>query len=72
MAKYVGIFEQAADGTWSGFIPELPAVHATGDTLEHAEEDMRYRIALWVEEMRADGVPIPAPYCHAREFEVTL
>jgi predicted RNase H-like HicB family nuclease len=70
MAKYIGIFEQAADGTWSGYAPDLPAVLAMGDTLQLAEENMKAGIDLWIEDAKADGDPIPAPSYRAREFEV--
>jgi predicted RNase H-like HicB family nuclease len=70
MAKYTAIFEQAEDGTWSGYAPDLPTILAMGDTLEEAKENMRTGIQLWIEDMNEQGLPIPKPSTEVVNFEV--
>lgn len=68
--EYAAIFEQAEDGTWAGYVPDLPVVLAMGDTLEAAQENMREGIKLWLEEAKKDGLPIPSPSTRAFNIDV--
>lgn len=61
MGEYVVIFEQAEDGGWGAYLPDLPGVVALGDT--RAEVALRIQEALqaYAEEMRLLGRELPAP-----------
>ena len=72
MAKYTAIFQQAADGTWSGYVPDLPAILAMGDTLVLATKDMRSVIDVWMEDMKKVGLPIPPPSTQVASIEVKV
>lgn len=70
MAYYTAIFEQSSSGTWAGYVPDLPVILAMGDTRAEAEANMREVIELWIEETKADGLPIPAPSAQSALIEV--
>lgn len=61
MSEYVVIFEQAEDGGWGAYLPDLPGVVALGDT--RAEVALRIQEALqaYAEEVRLLGRELPAP-----------
>jgi predicted RNase H-like HicB family nuclease len=61
ISSYTAIFEQASDGGWSGYVPDLPTILVGGYTLDEAKESMRKGIELWMEDMKEQGLPIPAP-----------
>ena len=59
-APYARVTHRDADG-WSVSVPELPGVHAGGDTIAEAMAYLDETIAEWVEfELRA-GREIPPP-----------
>jgi predicted RNase H-like HicB family nuclease len=70
MANYTAIFEQAEDGTWGGYFPDLAAILVNGSTLEEAQENARTGLELWIEDMKEQGLPIPAPATRVAAFEV--
>jgi len=72
MARYTAIFERNEDGSWSGFVPDLPAILASGDTLEQARQSMREGIKIWIEEAKKDGSPIPPPSTVALSIEAVV
>lgn len=61
MTTYTAVFEQTESGTWSGHVPDLPAILAVGKTKQELETNMREAISIWIEEMLEEGFPIPAP-----------
>jgi predicted RNase H-like HicB family nuclease len=70
MAKYTAVFEQAHDGTWGGYFPDLSGLLVNGATLEEVRENARTGLDFWMESMKEEGLPIPAPSTLAGEFEV--
>lgn len=70
MANYTAIFEQAGDGTWGGYFPDLPIILVNGRTLEEARENARTGLELWIEDMKEQGLAIPAAATHIEAFEV--
>ena len=70
MAKYTAIFEQAEDGTWGGYFPDLATILVNGNTLMEAQENARTGLALWIEDMKEQGLPIPSPTTQVAAFEV--
>ena len=70
MAQYTAIFEKAEDGTWGGYFPDLPVILVNGSSLEEAKENARTGLAMWIEDMKEQGLPIPAPTVQAVAIEV--
>ena len=70
MANYTAIFEQADDGTWGGYFPDLAVILVNGGTLEEAQANAQSGLAMWIEEMKQQGLPIPEPATHVVSFEV--
>jgi predicted RNase H-like HicB family nuclease len=64
------IVVERAEGNYSAYAPDLPGVVAAGDTVEDTERLMREAIALYLEELRAAGEPIPEPTSVARTVDV--
>ncbi|MGI8439082.1 MAG: type II toxin-antitoxin system HicB family antitoxin [Thermoleophilaceae bacterium] len=61
MKGYAIVIEGDAGTNFSGYSPDLPGVVATGDTLEEVERLMREGIAIYLDELRETGEPVPAP-----------
>jgi predicted RNase H-like HicB family nuclease len=59
--KYLVIYERAADGGIWGYAPDLPGATGMGETLDEARESVTAGIAIWIDEMRKSGRPIPEP-----------
>jgi predicted RNase H-like HicB family nuclease len=70
MANYTAIFEQAEDGTWGGYFPDLAVILVNGTTLEEAKENARTGLEMWIEDMKEQGLPIPPPTVHVMAIEV--
>jgi predicted RNase H-like HicB family nuclease len=52
MTNYLVIYEQADDGGWSAYTPDLPGCYAAGKTKEEVEQLMREAIPFHLEGMR--------------------
>lgn len=61
MTTYVVIYEQANDGGWGAYSPDLPGVVSAGDTREEVEELMREALLLHLDELRRHGQFVPTP-----------
>ena len=66
--KYAVIIE-AGERNYSAYVPDLPGCIATGQTVEEVTRLIREGIALHLEGMREDGLPIPAPTTLAEYVE---
>jgi predicted RNase H-like HicB family nuclease len=60
MKRYAIVIEKAATN-YSGYVPDLPGCVATGATVEETERLLREAIALHLDGMEEDGIPIPEP-----------
>lgn len=70
MREYLVIFEQAADGGWGAYAPDLPGLGVVGDTREEADQLIREGIKLHIAGLREDGHPIPEPTTTAARIAV--
>ena len=61
MSEYVVIYEQAEDGGWGAYIPDLPGVVASGATRAEASELIAEAIAAYARDRRERGQAMPAP-----------
>jgi predicted RNase H-like HicB family nuclease len=60
MKRYAMVIEKGPSN-YSAYLPGLPGCVATGATIEETESLLREAIELYLEGMREDGLPIPAP-----------
>ena len=60
MSTWTVVYEQTATG-WSAFAPALPGVGAAGPTREETERLISEAIALHLQGLVEDGLPIPDP-----------
>ena len=60
MSTWTVVYEQTATG-WSAYVPALPGVGVTSTTHEEAERLVSEAIVLHLEDLVADGLPIPEP-----------
>jgi predicted RNase H-like HicB family nuclease len=58
MKRYAIVIEKAATD-YGGYVPDLPGCVATGATVEETERLLREAIALHIDGLREDGLPIP-------------
>ena len=59
MHRFLVVIEKGSDG-FGAYSPDLPGCVAVGKTREETEEKMHEAIALHIEGMKEDGLPIPA------------
>lgn len=59
MTSYVIIVEQAGDGGFGAWAPDLPGVVALGDTYAEAVSEMRSATAMHLDGLRETHQPIP-------------
>jgi predicted RNase H-like HicB family nuclease len=58
---YVVVVEQADDGGFGAWSPDLPGCVGLGDTVDECVADMRVAIGLYVETLRDRGEHVPQP-----------
>jgi predicted RNase H-like HicB family nuclease len=62
MSDYVVIYEQAEDGGWGAYLPDLPGVVALGTTRAEVTERIREALTTYAEDLRQRGRSLPAPH----------
>jgi predicted RNase H-like HicB family nuclease len=60
MKRYAIVVERA-DENYAAYVPDLPGCVATGDTRTEVEAAIKEAIALHLEGLAEDGLPIPEP-----------
>jgi predicted RNase H-like HicB family nuclease len=61
MSDYVVIYEQAEDGAWGAYIPDLPGVVALGVSREEAAERIHEALEAYAEDLRERSQSLPLP-----------
>ena len=69
MRRFLIVVEKAASN-FSAYSPDLPGCIATGATPEETKARMQTAIALHVQGLREDRLPIPEPSATAEYVEV--
>lgn len=59
--KYLVVIEQASDGSYSAYLPDVPGCVSCGDSVEEAKASIQEALDFHLEGMRRAGFPIPAP-----------
>jgi predicted RNase H-like HicB family nuclease len=62
MSEYVVIYEQAEDGGWGAYLPDLHGVVALGTTREEAAERIQEALSAYAEDLQRRGQSLPAPH----------
>jgi predicted RNase H-like HicB family nuclease len=62
MSEYVVIYEQAEDGAWGAYMPDLPGVVALGATRAEASDRINEAFAAYAEDLRERGGSLPPPH----------
>ena len=57
--RYTVVLEQEEDGGFVAAVPALPGCVSQGDTREEAIENVREAIAVYLEDCRDSGEPVP-------------
>jgi predicted RNase H-like HicB family nuclease len=69
MKRYAIVVEQAANNL-AAYVPDLPGCVATAESQEELERMIREAIALHLEGLAEDGLPIPEPSSRVDYVEV--
>lgn len=56
------IYEQAEDGDWGAYLPDLPGVVALGGSREEVAERIKEALAAYVDDLEQRGESLPAPH----------
>ena len=60
-ASYYSVVEQAADGRFAAWVPDLPGLSITGDSEAEVIRALSQTIRQCVRDMIIDGKPVPKP-----------
>jgi predicted RNase H-like HicB family nuclease len=69
--QYLVVFEKATDGSIWARVPDLDGCYSCGDTIEEAKEQVKDAIALYIEDLKESGQPVPAP-SHLKAELITI
>ena len=62
MSEYVVIYEQAEDGGWGAYLPDVPGVVALGTTREEVSAGIEEALIAYAEDLAERGLGLPAPH----------
>jgi len=62
MSEYVVIYEQADDGGWGAYMPDLPGVVALGTTKAEVTARIDEAFAAYADDLRQRGESLPMPH----------
>ena len=62
MSEYVVIYEQAEDGGWGAYLPDLPGVVALGDSRNEVAERIKEALVAYAEDLQERGESLPMPH----------
>ena len=58
---YVVVIEQAQDGSYSAYVPDLPGCVSCGDSVDEVKQLIEEAVHLHIESLRNHGEPVPPP-----------
>lgn len=62
MSEYLVIYEQAEDGDWGAYIPDLPGVVALGESRDSVADGIKEALAAYAEDISERGLTLPTPH----------
>jgi predicted RNase H-like HicB family nuclease len=69
MKRYAIVIEDAGTNL-AAYVPDLPGCIATGESVQEVERLIREAIALHLDGMAEDGLPIPEPSSRVEYVEI--
>ncbi|MBL7134663.1 MAG: type II toxin-antitoxin system HicB family antitoxin [Phycisphaerae bacterium] len=70
--KYLVVIEKADDGSYSAYVPDLPGCVSCGDTPEQVKALIQEAIRMYIDDVIADGQPIPEATTRYAELAVAI
>lgn len=67
--KYLIIYEKSKTG-FGAYVPDLPGIGVTGGTMELTKSRIMQAIKMYVDDLHAEGQPIPEPTTVTEYVEV--
>lgn len=67
--RYAIVIEKT-DANYAAYVPDLPGCVATGATVEETEKLIQEAIKFYLDGLREDGLPLPAPSSEVEYVEV--
>ena len=62
MSEYVVIYEQAEDGGWGAYLPDVPGVVALGASRDEVSNGISEALAAYAEDLQERGLTLPVPH----------
>jgi predicted RNase H-like HicB family nuclease len=62
VSEYIVIYEQAEDGGWGAYLPDVPGVVALGGSRDEVAERIQEALAAYAEDLQERGEPLPEPH----------
>jgi predicted RNase H-like HicB family nuclease len=62
MSEYIVIYEQADDGGWGAYLPDLPGVVAIGGSRTEVAAQIQEALTAYAEDLQERGKSLPAPH----------
>lgn len=68
--QYAVIYETAADGSVSAYVPDLPTILVSGRNRAEARKRIIEGIQIYIEEMAARGLSVPETHTFSDVVEI--
>lgn len=62
MSEYMVVYEQAEDGGWGAYIPDLPGVVALGGSQAEVAALIQEALSAYADDLRLRGGSLPVPH----------
>ncbi len=59
--KYFYVIEQALDGSYSAYVPDLPGCTTSGETLDEVRVNVSDAVTTYIDSLREHDEPVPPP-----------
>ena len=69
MTRYMVVIERG-ESSWGAHVPDLPGCVAVGESRDEAIDLIREAIALHIEGLKRQGLPVPKPTSEGEFVEV--
>jgi predicted RNase H-like HicB family nuclease len=66
MMKYAIVIEKAKNN-YSAYVPDLPGIAVAGTNIQQVTRRVEKAIALYIQDCKRDGDPIPKPTTRVKE-----
>jgi predicted RNase H-like HicB family nuclease len=70
--RFTVVFEKEEGGGYHVFCPTLPGCHTQSETIEEGIGNIQEAIALYLESLKEDGLPVPQEDILIKPVEITV